>query len=228
MSLTGCGKYRSSFSAYLDGAVSGKQMQSIAQHLDACNDCRTEFNTMREIQRTLALLGPAKAPSNMGTRLRVAISHEAAGRKSTWRDTLSVRWDNAFRPLLVQVSAGFASSVAFIGGIILLLGAVAAPSAVMANDEPIMGGMTAPHYRYSAVMPRPIIMPHDTAIVVEAMINDQGRVYDYKIVSGPEDQAVQNQIVDQLTMSVFEPAKVFGTPVRGRVILTFAGISVQA
>lgn len=228
MSLTGCGKYRSSFSAYLDGAVSGKQMQSIAQHLDSCQECRAEFDTMREIQHTLAMLGPAKAPADMGTRLRVAISHEAAARKSTWRDTFAVKWDNAFRPLLVQVSAGFASSVAFIGGIILLLGAVAAPSAVMANDEPIMGGMTSPHYRYSAVMPRPIILPHDTAIVVEALVNDQGRVYDYKILSGPEDEVVRNQILDQLTLSVFEPAKVFGAPVRGRVILTFAGISVQA
>lgn len=71
-------------------------------------------------------------------------------------------------------------------------------------------------------------MPHDTAIVVEALVNDQGRVYDYKILSGPEDQVVRNQILDQLALSVFEPARVFGAPVRGRVILTFAGISVQA
>jgi hypothetical protein len=228
MNPAGCDKYRSSFSAYLDGAVSGKQMQSIAQHLESCEDCSGEFASLRSMQRTLALLGPAKAPSDMGTRLRVAISHEIAAKKSSWLDSLSLKWDNAFRPLLVQVSAGFASSVALVGGIVLLLGAVAAPAPVMANDEPIMGAMTTPHYLYSAVMPRPIIMPHDTAIVVEAMINDQGRVYDYKIISGPEDEVVRRQVVDQLTLSVFEPARVFGTPVRGRAVLTFSGISVQA
>jgi hypothetical protein len=59
------------------------------------------------------------------------------------------------------------------------------------------------------------------------MINENGRVYDYRIVSGPEDSAVRSQVIDQLTLSVFEPARVFGTPVRGRVVLTFSGISVQ-
>jgi len=58
-------------------------------------------------------------------------------------------------------------------------------------------------------------------------VNAQGRVYDYNIVSGPDDPAVHNQIVDQLLMSVYEPASVFGAPVRGRVVLTFSGISVH-
>jgi hypothetical protein len=228
MSLVGCGKYRSSFSAYLDGAVSGRQMQSIAQHLESCTTCREEFASLRQMQQSLSMLGPAKAPVDMGTRLRVAISHEIAAKKSNWWDTLAVKWDNAFRPLLVQVSAGFASSVALVGGIMLLLGAVAAPTAVMANDEPLMGSMTAPHYLYSAVTPRPIVTHSDTVIVVEAMVNETGRVYDYRIVSGPEDSAVKIQVVDQLALSVFEPARVFGTPVRGRVVMTFSGISVQA
>jgi hypothetical protein len=227
MSLVGCGKYSSSFSAYLDGAVSGKQMQSIARHLESCESCRQEFESLREMQQSLAMLGPAKAPMDMGTRLRVAISHEIAAKKSSWLDALAVKWDNAFRPLLVQVSAGFASSVALVGGIMLLLGAVAAPTAVMANDEPLMGAMSSPHYLYSADMPRPIVTERDTVIVVEAMVNEAGRVYDYHIVSGPEDGVVQRQVVDQLTLSVFEPARVFGTAVRGRVVMTFSGISVQ-
>jgi hypothetical protein len=63
--------------------------------------------------------------------------------------------------------------------------------------------------------------------VVEAFVNDSGRVYDYNIVSGPEDAGVQTQIANQLLLSVFEPAKVFGGPVRGRVVLTFSGISVR-
>lgn len=228
MSLTGCSPYRSSFSAYLDGAVSGEQMQSIARHLENCTNCREEFDSMRQMQQSLSMLGPAKAPADMGRRLRVAISHEIAARKSSWLDTLSLKWDNAFRPLLVQVSAGFAGSVALVGSIMLLLGAVAAPPAVMANDEPLMGAMTTPHYLYSAVMPRPIVTDRDTVIVVEALVNNAGRVYDYYIVSGPEDDTVRRQVVDQLTLSVFEPARVFGTPVRGRVVMTFSGISVQA
>jgi hypothetical protein len=222
-----CQKCQSSFSAYLDGAVSGRQMQQIARHLDSCAVCKREFAALRSMQRSLASLGPAKAPPDLGLKLRLAISHEQARRKSSWLDNLSLKWDNAIRPMLVQVSAGFAGAVIFIGGIGLLLGMVAAPEPVMANDEPL-GAMTAPHYLYSTVSPRAIVSDRDSAIVVEAYVNAQGRVYDYNIVSGPDDPAVQNQVVDQLLTSVFEPASVFGAPVRGRVVLTFSGISVHA
>lgn len=108
----------------------------------------------------------------------------------------------------------------------LLLGMVAAPEPVMANDEPL-GAITVPHYLYSAVTPRAIETAHDTPIVVEAYVNEEGRVYDYNIVSGPVDAIVKNQVVDQLVMSVFQPASVFGSPVRGRVVLTFSGVSVH-
>lgn len=222
-----CQKCRSLFSAYLDGAVSGKQMQKIAKHLETCPACAREFSALRAMQQSLASLGPAKAPTDLGLKLRLAISHEQARRKSSWLDTLGVKWDNAIRPMLVQVSAGFAGAVILVGGIGLLLGMVAAPEPVMANDEPL-GAITSPHYLYSIVNPRAIITDHDSVIVVEAYVNEQGRVYDYNIVSGPDDPAVHNQIVDQLLMSVYEPASVFGAPVRGRVVLTFSGISVHA
>ncbi|MEO6807371.1 MAG: anti-sigma factor [Edaphobacter sp.] len=221
-----CEKIQSSFSVYLDGAVSGRQMQQIAGHLETCAGCASEFAALRSMQQSLSALGPAKAPADLGLKLRLAISHELAKKQSSWLDTLSLKWDNAVRPMLVQVSAGFAGAVILIGGIGLLLGMVAAPEPVMANDEPL-GAMTAPHYLYSTVNPNAIVSDRDSVIVVEAMVNAQGQVYDYHIVSGPEDSTVDNQIVNQLLVSVFQPASVFGAPVRGRVVLTFSGISVH-
>jgi hypothetical protein len=201
-------------------------MQQIARHLDTCVACAQEFTALRAMQQSLAALGPAKAPADLGLKLRLAISHEQARRKSSWLDSLSLKWDNAIRPMLVQVSAGFAGAVILVGGIGLLLGMVAAPEPVMANDEPL-GAITSPHYLYSVDNPRAIVTEHDSVIVVEAFVNAQGRVYDYNIVSGPDDPAVHSQVVDQLLMSVYEPASVFGAPVRGRVVVTFSGISVH-
>jgi anti-sigma factor RsiW len=223
---TNCDSIRSSFSAYLDGAISGHQMQEIARHLESCGDCKSEFDGLRVMQQSLSMLGRAKAPADLGMKLRLAISHERAAMKSSWKDSFSLKWDNTVRPLLVQASAGFAGSVVLLGGIMLLLGMVAAPEPVMANDEPL-GAITVPHYLYSAVSPHAITTSHDAPIVVEAYVNEQGRVYDYNIVSGPVDLSVKNQVVDQLVMSVFQPASVFGSPVRGRVVLTFAGVSVR-
>jgi hypothetical protein len=226
MTSLSCQKCQSSFSAYLDGDVSGKLMQRIAKHLEDCADCRQDFASLRATQRVLSTVGQAKAPADLGLRLRLAISHEHSKRKSSWIDTVSLKWDNAVRPLLVQVSAGFAGAVVLVGSIALLLGLVAAPEPVMANDEPL-GAMTSPHYLYSSVNPHAILTDHDGVIVVEASVNSAGKVYDYRIVSGPESPAVQSQVVDQLLTSVFQPASVFGAPVRGRVVLTFSGISVR-
>ncbi len=224
--IENCARIQASFSGYLDGAVTGRQMQEIAQHLESCEHCNREFEALRSMQQSLALLGPAKAPVDLGMKLRLAISHEYAARKFSWRDNLSLKWDNTVRPLLLQVSAGFAGSVVLLGSIVLLLSMVAAPEAVMANDGPL-GAITTPHYLYSAVAPRAIITTHDVPIVVEAYVNENGRVYDYNVVSGTMDATVQSQIVDQLVMSVFEPASVFGAPVRGRVVLTFSGVQVR-
>ncbi|WP_263366399.1 anti-sigma factor family protein [Edaphobacter bradus] len=221
-----CAQIRTSFSSYLDCAVSGQEMQKIARHLEECPACQEEFDGLRSMQLTLASLGPAKAPADLGMKLRLAISHEQAAAKARWMDSVSVKWENAIRPLLVQVSAGFAGSVALVGSIMMLLGMVAAPQTVMANDEPL-GAMTSPHYLYSADTPRAIEGNSDSAIVVEAYVNAQGRVYDYHIVSGQANEAVRSQVAGQLLLSVFEPARVFGAPVRSMVVVTYSGISVR-
>ena len=226
MNESHCESMQASFSAYLDGAVSGLAMQQIAEHLEACPDCAHEFAAWRAVQDSLAMLPTAKAPTDLGLKLRIAISHENSKRASNILDSLSLYWENAIRPFALQASAGFASAVALLITLGFLLGTVAAPPAVLANDEPL-GAVTSAHYLYSAEHPRPILTAQDSTIVVDALVNDRGRVYDYTIVSGPQDPAVRPQILDQLLLSVFQPASVFGAPVRGRVILTFAGVSVR-
>jgi len=221
-----CARVRELFSDYLDGAVSGHEMHAIAGHLEDCGACSGEFESWRSMQQALSSLRIAKAPADLGLKLRLAISHEKAKQEHGWRERFAVRWENAFRPFLIQASAGLAGAVVLVGTVALLLGVVAAPEDVLANDVPL-GAMTSPHYLYSAARPRPILTDHDTTIVVEAAIDTAGQVYDYKIVSEPQSPEVQNQVAEQLMLSVFEPARVFGAPARGRVIITFAGISVR-
>jgi anti-sigma factor RsiW len=221
-----CAATQALFSAYLDGAVSGHRMQAIASHLETCALCASEFDSIREMQRSLASLGPIKPPADLAMKLRIAISHERARRTESWFDGFSLKWRNAIRPLLLQASAGFAGTILLIGGVLLLLGMVAAPDPVMADDEPL-GALTAPHYLYSAGVPHPVIDSHDSTVVVQAFVNSQGRVYDFKIVSGPQnDPILQTQIANELLLSVFEPARIFGTAIRGQAVITFSGVSV--
>lgn len=226
---TTCTETRSSFSAYLDGAVNGHQMQAIGAHLEDCAACDAEFSEWRAVQQTLASLRHAKAPADLGLRLRLAISREGTTRRIRWQNSLSLFWENTLRPFALQGAAGLACAITLIGGIVLLLGVVPPPNAVLANDEPL-GAITAPHYLYSVLRPQPIMLGRESgssAIVVEAQISSEGRVYDYTVVSAPESlsaPATRNQIVEQLLLSVFKPASVFGTPVKSRVVLTFTGV----
>ena len=219
-----CTETQSNFSAYLDGAVTGIEMQSIAAHLHTCAACNTEFAALQSTQRALQSLGPARVPADLSLRLRVAISQQLNRR--TLADRLSLSWQNTMRPLAVRTAAGLACALLLVGGTIALLGVVTPPDAVLADDTPL-GAMTAPHYLYSAVQRAPIVTQHDTVLVIQASINEQGQVYDYEILSGPQDPIVRSQVSEQLLQSVFQPAQVFGKPIHGQVLLTFSGISVR-
>jgi hypothetical protein len=222
----GCEGVRASFSDYLDGAVTGHAMYAINAHLEACPPCKEEFSSWRQMQQALSSLRAPRVPEDLSLKLRVAVSQMKARQQNRWIDRFAVCWENAIRPVLIQASAGVAGTIVLVGTMVLLLGMVAAPEAVMAHDVPL-GDMTSPHYLYSAASERPIVTDRDTTIVIDAFVNARGQVYDYKIVSGPESTEVQHQVAEQLMLSVFEPARVFGAPVRGRVIITFAGISVR-
>ena len=220
-----CAEIQACFSSYLDAAISGHEMLEVSRHTESCGTCANELAAWRMTQEAVSTLRPAKAPADLGLKLRLAVSREHARRESRLLDRISLMWENSVRPRMVQVSAGFAGTVV-LGGLALLLGVVAAPRPVLANDEPL-GALTAPHYLYSIVTPGDIATPHGTAIVVEASVDAAGRVYDFTIVSGPQDDAIRAQVADQMLGSVFEPASAFGVPIRGRVVVTFAGISVR-
>ena len=236
MSGKSCAAIQSGFSAYLDGAVSGQEMQDISRHINGfedgiqsvpgCRFCAHELAAWKAAQTAVCGLGPAKSPADLALRLRVAISKEQARRESRVWDRLALAWDNALRPLLVQVSAGFAGSVALLGTIVFLLGVVAAPQDVLANDEPLWT-VTTPHYLYSTANAGAIVTPQNAAIVVEASVDSTGRVYDFAILSGPNDEAVRAQVAGQLLNYVFQPASALGVPIRGHAIVTFSGISVR-
>jgi hypothetical protein len=223
-----CTRIQAQFSSYLDGAVTGVAMQRIASHLRDCQGCAEEFEGLRSTQAALASLAPLKAPDDLALRLRVAISKERARTPQNFLPTLKVRWQNTFAPLLLQASAGLASTVLLLGTVALLVGMFARPEPLAARDVPL-GMASNPHFLYSQIEPEAVpIGGRDNPVIVEAYINGGGRVYDYHIVSGPNDANTRSALENLLLFSVFEPARVFGQPVRGLAVMSFTGISVRA
>jgi hypothetical protein len=219
-----CLEVRHGFSVYLDGAMSGVQMAAIASHLHACTGCTKEFAVWREVQRSLAELGPAVPPVRLQTQLRSALAVERQrGTHLPLAQRLFHAWTTTGAPAALRVAGGFAAALVIVGGLGWMF---AAPIAVQANDDR-MANLIAPRYLYSQVPPQPIETVHDIPILVEASVDAAGRVYDYTILEGPQTDQVKVRVEDNLLASVFKPATVFGVPVRGHVVLTYTGVSVR-
>jgi hypothetical protein len=85
---------------------------------------------------------------------------------------------------------------------------------------------SSPRYLYRSPVLAEGVADGNNPVVVQAFVNEEGLVYDYKIISGNSDTKTRSQVEDMLLFSVFAPAQVFGQPVRGTVLLSFAGVSV--
>ena len=202
-------------------------MQEIAAHLGDCHRCKREWDTLREAQLSLAGLGPVPEPADLLLRIRVAISQERARRRRSFLEDWGLAWKNTVGPFLLQAAAGFCSAVLLLGTVIVMVTVFAKPETAQAvKDEPL-GMASAPRLLYLSSGANSDQIGDTSGVVVEAYINDERQVYDYRIVSGPTDQATRSEVEDLLLVSVFAPARFFGQPVRGLAVLSFSGVSVR-
>jgi hypothetical protein len=226
--MNGCNEIQAGFTEYLDGRLSGREMQDISAHLETCNACGREWESLRRTQASLAMLGPVPEPPDLLLRIRVAVSQERARVRRRRFEGLTLVWKNTVGPFLLQASAGFASAVLLLGTVIVLVGMFTQPQAAQAAKDEPLGMATAPHLLYlSSGDGSDSINTIPGPVVVEAYVNDAGEVYDYRIVSGPNDEATRYEVENMLVGSKFEPARFFGQPVRGLAVLSFAGVSVR-
>src|SRR5271165_3368157 len=226
--MSGCGAVQERFTEYLDGRLNGREMQLIAAHLGDCRSCAQEWTLLRETQGALAVLGPVPEPKELLLRIRVAVSQERARSKQSVFHGWDMAWKNTVAPFLLQAGAGFASAVLLLGTIIVLITMFAQPEIAQATKDEPLGNPTAPRLvSLSSGAGDNQIGNFAGPVVVEAYVNSSGEMYDYRIVTGPDDEATRSQIENLLLTSHFDPARFFGQPVRGLAVLSFSGVSVR-
>ncbi|WP_160115248.1 anti-sigma factor family protein [Bryocella elongata] len=219
-----CLHVRACFDDYLDGTTTGVEMASIATHLEECAPCALEFEELRNMQQALAAAAPVRVPERLQQDLRNALSLERTrGTHLPLRKQLALAWDRQLAPLALRLAGGLSATIVLLGSAVSVLGL---SNAVLADDDN-MAHLVQPRYLYSQVPQSPVETRHDVPVIVDAMVDTHGRVYDYSIVAGPRDQDTSVQIERNLLTSVFQPATLFGVPVKGHVVVTFSGISVR-
>ncbi|MGD0788023.1 MAG: zf-HC2 domain-containing protein [Terracidiphilus sp.] len=226
--MKGCDDVQKRFTEYLDGQLTGREMQHVAAHLENCRGCARDWTSLRQAQASLAALGPVPEPEDLLLRIRVAVSQERARSRRSPFQGWNLAWKNTLGPFLLQASAGFASATLLLGTVIVLVTLFAQPEMAQATKDEPLGNATAPRLLYlSSGAGKNEIGAVSGPVVVEVSINGLGQMYDYRIISGPTDEATRAQIENLLLTSRFEPARFFGQPVRGLAVLSFSGVSVR-
>jgi hypothetical protein len=218
-----CAEANRLLSPYLDGAVTGAEMQSLRQHLDVCPECSREYELLRGTQRLLMNAGRPDMPADLGLKLRLAISHEAAQTCRPYEGLL-VRLENTVNAFMVPATAGLACALLIFG---LVAAILATPGQLQANNQDVPLVLnTGPELQESAFGTMGSI--NAESLVIEAYVDSHGRVEDYKILSDPGDsQELLPQVKRMLVFTTFRPAMSMGRPISSRAVLSFSRISVR-
>lgn len=208
-------------SSYLDSEIARSQMPALNEHLQSCTGCSRHYEVLRRTQAVVSHLGRKTAPPDLALKLQVAISRELANsRRSRW-EILRIPWDNVFRALMVPATGGLVTTVLTFG---LLINLLMPTSIGRTNDVPTTF-YTPPQLEAT---PFELAVDHSEPLIVEALVGPDGRVQDYRILSGGESgDATLSNLKNMLIFATFRPATSFGRPTSGRTILAFSKIQVK-
>lgn len=219
-----CAEAKSMFSPYLDGAVTGTQMHSLSRHLDQCLYCNREYVLLRRSQELLATVRRQKAPADLQLKLRLAISREVAQGRHSRLEGILLRLDNALRAFMVPATAGLMAAIVIFAFVI----GVTMPElqARNTNDVPLML-YTGPELEESSFATT-VSAVNDDSLVIEALVDANGRVQDYRILSDSQNsQKLLPEVKRMLIFTTFRPAMSMGRPTASRAVLSFAKINVR-
>lgn len=219
-----CSVVQRHMSSYLDGAVTRSQLAKMSEHIAVCEDCSTEYEGVRQTQTLVGSLGRRQAPPELALRVRVAISKEIANARRPRWDALAIRWQNAFNAIMVPATAGLISTIIIFG---LLISFLYYPGQLSAANDVPTAFYTPPELQ-SAPFELATWLANADALVVEAYVDSNGRIQDYRILAGPDNmKSLPAELKNVLIFTTFRPATSFGRPISGRAILSFSKIQVK-
>jgi len=220
-----CREARELLSPYLDGAVTGTEMLALREHLDQCAACMREYQGLRQTQRMLMSVKHVQQPADLGLKLRLAISREAAETRRPRFEGLRMRLENAVNAFVVPATAGLACALLIFG---LVTAILAMPGEVQANNQDVPTVLTTGPELQQSVFGTNLSAMNADSLVIEAYVDKNGRVQDYKILSDPgESQELLPQVKRMLIFTTFRPAMSMGRPISSRAVLSFSKISVR-
>ena len=216
-----CIEARPLFSSYMDRAVTGTEMHEVSGHLEQCEECQRDYVLLENTRSLVSSLGRRQPPSDLALKIRVSISNARSRNSLGPLQRYALRLENAFQGFMFPATAGVLSAVVFFGVLIVLL----VPAQVSANDDVPSTFYTPPRLQVSEYPEEQLNL--DSPVVIETYVDSSGRVENYRIISGRDDEEVREQLNRALLFTIFVPAQSFGHPVPGKAIMSFSHINVK-
>jgi hypothetical protein len=219
-------------SRYVDDMASPEEARIIERHLDACNTCSDRVADYRQVRAAMKSMPQVVPSQHLVTRLQVLASREQARRVSrmtfaqkweSWRDRIALSLNNLLRPLAVPVAGGFVSACLLFGMLVPDLTSEFHP---VQNDVPAPQIYTEASVNASMLDSDRInglLMPiaiNESEIVLDVHLDDQGRMTEYRVVSGQallRNDLVRRRLESTLLVTQFNPATSFGQPTFGKI-----------
>ena len=210
-------------SSCLDAAVTRSQLTAIQTHMDSCAECSIYYRALQRNQKLVGALGRKPVPADLALRLRVAASQAVASTQRSRWEMMRVRWENVFNAVMVPATGGLVTTIIMFG---LLISFLMPGQFVYPNDVPTT--LFTPPQLQSSPFQLAMDPGHSEPLIVEAYVGADGRVQDYRVLSGGEnDGEVLSELKNMLIFATFRPATSFGRPTAGRAILAFSKIQVK-
>src|SRR5271156_2384141 len=168
-----CADVKGLLSPYLDGVVTGTEMQGLQAHLEGCAPCAMEYQMLRQTQQLLMSVRRVQQPADLGLKLRLAISREAAEGRRPPYEGLRMRMENTLNAFMVPATAGLVCALLIFG---LVTAILAMPGEVQANNQDVPLVLnTGPELQQSVFG----TTLNTDSLVIEAYVDSHGRVEDY-------------------------------------------------
>jgi len=209
-----CVQIREQFSEYVDGACSRQVVLSIRYHLRHCVACAAEFESYETMRADLRSLPRPKPSPIIDLRLNVAVSQ---ARNSNTLDILRLRFENAFRPLLLPATGAVLAGLICFG---LTLECLIVPSTRVEAST-----ITTPA-RIESLAPLDFNTGSDGVVLV-THVNADGQVVEYKVLSGTPSPELKPELDRVMYFSVFRPATREGRPTDSQLVLSLRRITVR-
>jgi hypothetical protein len=220
-----CTDARPLFPLYLDRAVTGVEMHALAEHMSVCAPCCAEYNKLENARQLLAALGRKPAPPDLALKIRLALSHERSHSLGNVLRGYAMRLEEAINTFMLPATAGIVTAVTFFG---VLAGFFVTARAATDDVVPAIYSPARLQPPQSAMAASAETeMNLDAPVVIQAWVDASGKVQNYQIISGPDNEAVRSQLNRALLFTDFFPAHAFGQPVPGKAVISFNHINVK-